>query len=67
MPLGILVRHLAQASDDGLNFPAGPPCGHAAGRDWAIRKAEQWSGGSKGSKGGVTEDDKRNDNSSAKT
>jgi hypothetical protein len=64
MALGILVRHLAQASDDGLNFPAGPPCGHAAGRDSAIRKAEQWSGGSKG---GVTEDDKRNDNSSAKT
>jgi hypothetical protein len=33
----------------------------------AIRKAEQWSGGSKGSKGGVTEEDKRNENSSAKT
>jgi len=33
----------------------------------AIRKAEQWGGGSKGSKGGITEEDKRNENSSAKT
>lgn len=33
----------------------------------AIRKSQQWSGGSKGSKGGVTKDDKRNPNSSAKT
>jgi hypothetical protein len=33
----------------------------------AVRQAEQWSGGSKGSKGGITEEDKRNENSSAKT
>lgn len=33
----------------------------------AIRKAQQWSGGSKGSKGGVTRKDRRNPNSSAKT
>jgi hypothetical protein len=33
----------------------------------AIRKAQQWSGGSKGSKGGVARKDKRNPNSSAKT
>jgi hypothetical protein len=33
----------------------------------AIRKAQQWSGGSKGSKGGVTRGDRRNPNSSSKT
>jgi hypothetical protein len=33
----------------------------------AIRKAQQWSGGSKGSKGGVTKRDRRNPNASAKT
>jgi hypothetical protein len=33
----------------------------------AIRKAAQWSGGSKGSKGGVTKEDKRKENSAAKT
>jgi hypothetical protein len=33
----------------------------------ALREAQQWSGGSKGSKGGDTKGDKRNDNVSAKT
>jgi hypothetical protein len=37
-----------------------------AGGDQA-RKAQQWGGGNKGSKGPITEDDKRNQNSSAKT
>ena len=32
-----------------------------------IRKAQQWGGGSKGSKGPVTSADKRNPNSSAKS
>jgi hypothetical protein len=32
-----------------------------------VRKAQQWGGGSKGSKGAVTGADKRNPNSSAKT
>jgi hypothetical protein len=32
-----------------------------------IRKAQQWGGGSKGSKGAVTSADKRNQNSSAKS
>ncbi len=33
----------------------------------AVRKAQQWNGGSKGSKGGVARKDRRNPNSSAKT
>ena len=32
-----------------------------------IRKAQEWGGGSKGSKGPVTSADKRNQNSSAKS
>lgn len=32
-----------------------------------IRKAQEWGGGSKGSKGGITMADKRNENSSAKS
>jgi hypothetical protein len=32
-----------------------------------VRKAQQWSGGSKASKGPVTPADKRNQNSSAKS
>jgi hypothetical protein len=32
-----------------------------------IRKAQEWGGGSKGSKGPVTSADKRNPNSSAKS
>lgn len=31
-----------------------------------VRKAQEWGGGSKGSKGAVTKEDKRNENSSAK-
>jgi hypothetical protein len=46
------------------NHTTNPP-DHEGGD--AIRKAQQWSGGSKGSKGGVTKDDKRNENASAKT
>ena len=33
----------------------------------SVRKAQEWSGGSKASKGPVTGSDKRNQNSSAKT
>lgn len=33
----------------------------------AARQAQKWGGGSKGSKGAVTRDDKRNPNSSAKS
>ena len=33
----------------------------------AAQQAQAWSGGSKGSKGPVTPDDKRNQNSSAKS
>jgi hypothetical protein len=32
-----------------------------------IRKAQQWSGGSKASKGPITPEDRRNENSSAKS
>ncbi len=32
-----------------------------------IRKAQEWGGGSKGAKGPITDADKRNENSSAKT
>jgi hypothetical protein len=32
-----------------------------------VRKAQEWSGGSKGAKGPVTEADKANENSSAKS
>jgi hypothetical protein len=32
-----------------------------------VRTAQQWGGGSKGSKGGITAADKRNPNSSAKS
>jgi hypothetical protein len=38
----------------------------ALGEQLAARKAELWGGGSKGSKGPVTADDKRNEQSSAK-
>lgn len=33
----------------------------------SIRKAQEWGGGSKASKGPVTQQDKRNENSSAKS
>jgi hypothetical protein len=33
----------------------------------AVQQAQEWGGGSKGSKGPVTPEDKRNQNSSAKT
>ena len=33
----------------------------------SARKAQEWGGGSKGSKGPVTADDKRNEQSSAKS
>lgn len=39
--------------------------GHQGGD--AGRKAQEWGGGSKGSKGPVTKEDKRNPNSSAKS
>jgi hypothetical protein len=39
--------------------------GHVGGDE--ARKAQEWGGGSKASKGAVTKDDKRNPNSSAKT
>ncbi|OAP36702.1 hypothetical protein AU381_19685 [Sinorhizobium glycinis] len=39
--------------------------GHVGGDQ--ARKAQDWGGGSKGSKGPVTEKDKHNPNSSAKT
>ncbi|MDK1384660.1 hypothetical protein QN224_04470 [Sinorhizobium sp. 8-89] len=39
--------------------------GHVGGDD--ARKAQQWGGGSKASKGSVSESDKHNPNSSAKT
>ncbi|WP_085028415.1 hypothetical protein [Ensifer aridi] len=39
--------------------------GHVGGDE--ARKAQEWGGGSKASKGSVTKDDKRNPNSSAKT
>jgi hypothetical protein len=39
--------------------------GHVGGDE--ARKAQEWGGGSKASKGPVTKDDKRNPNSSAKT
>jgi hypothetical protein len=32
-----------------------------------VRKAREWGGGSKGSKGGITAADRRNENSSAKS
>lgn len=32
-----------------------------------IRKTQEWGGGSKGSKGGVTESDRKNPNSSSKS
>jgi len=32
-----------------------------------VRKAKEWGGGSKGSKGAVTEGDRANENSSART
>jgi hypothetical protein len=32
-----------------------------------IRKAQEWGGGSKASKGGITEADRKNENSSAKS
>jgi hypothetical protein len=32
-----------------------------------IRKAQEWGGGSKGSKGGITRADRQNENSSAKS
>jgi hypothetical protein len=38
----------------------------AAGGD-AVQNAEKWGGGSKGAKGPVTPEDKRNQNSSAKS
>jgi len=31
-----------------------------------VRKAQEWGGGSKGSKGGITTTDRQNENSSAK-
>jgi hypothetical protein len=40
-----------------------PP--HAGGEQ--VRKAQQWRGGSKASKGPITDADKRNPNSSAKS
>jgi len=40
--------------------------GPAKGGDH-IRKAQEWGGGSKGSKGGVTRADRQNENSSAKS
>jgi len=39
--------------------------GHVGGDE--ARKAQEWGGGSKASKGSVAKDDKRNPNSSAKT
>jgi hypothetical protein len=33
----------------------------------AVRKAQEWGGGSKGSKGPVTEEDRANDQSSARS
>ena len=39
--------------------------GHVDGA--SVRKAQEWGGGSKASKGPVTEADKRNQNSSAKS
>ena len=33
----------------------------------SIRKAQEWGGGSKGSKGPVTAEDRQNENSSAKS
>ena len=41
------------------------PPDHSGGDQ--ARKAQQWSGGSKASKGPVTQADKRNQNSSAKS
>ena len=32
-----------------------------------VRQAQQWGGGSKGSKGKITPEDRRNENSSAKS
>lgn len=49
----------ASGSDKGVNPD------HAGGDQ--IRKAQEWGGGSKGSKGPITHADKRNQNSSAKS
>jgi hypothetical protein len=49
----------ASGSDKGLSPD------HAGGDQ--IRKAQEWGGGSKGSKGPITHPDKRNPNSSAKS
>jgi hypothetical protein len=54
------------ASKRGKDSPMkGDAPGHRGGDH--VRKAQEWGGGSKGSKGPVTQSDKRNPNSSAKS
>jgi hypothetical protein len=55
---------MAQTHKRGSGSDRSPKPGRVGGD--AARKAQRWSGGSKGSKGAVTRADKRNENSTSK-